>query len=293
MPSYRLALVGSLLLALLLPGCAPTDEAETPGTPAGGSARATTACSPAGLRTRTAGTLTIGTDKPAYAPWFSDDDPSNGKGFESAVAYAVAAELGYSKDSVKWITATFNSVIQPGAKPFDLDINQFSITPERKKAVDFSAGYYDVTQSVVTVKGSKATGVKDLAGLKGLKIGAQVGTTSYRAITEVIKPSSAPAVYDDNDKAKLALANGQVDALVVDLPTGLYLATADLKNGVVVGQLPATTSGTVEQFGIALEQGSPLTACVSQAVEALRGDGTLKKLQNTWLTDAAGAPVLK
>ena len=292
MSSYRFCLaVGSL--GLLLLGCAPAYEGEPSGTPAVGSASATAACSHADLKTKTAGTLTIGTDKPAYEPWFSDDDPSNGKGFESAVAYAVAGKLGYAKDKVKWITATFNSVIQPGAKPFDLDINQFSITPERKKAVDFSAGYYDVTQSVVTVKGSKAAGVKDVAGLKSLKIGAQVGTTSYRAITDVIKPSSAPAVYDDNDKAKLALANGQVDALVVDLPTGLYLAAADLKNGVVVGQLPATTSGTVEQFGIVLEQGSSLTPCVSQAVEALRADGTLKTLESTWLTDAAGAPVLR
>jgi polar amino acid transport system substrate-binding protein len=291
--SYRLPLAGSLLLALVLAGCAPTDENETSGTPAVGSASATPACSPADLKTKTAQTLTIGTDKPAYAPWFSDDNPSNGKGFESAVAYAVADRLGYGKDAVKWITATFNSVIQPGAKPFDLDINQFSITPARKKAVDFSAGYYDVTQSVVTVKGSKAAAVKDVAGLKGLKIGAQVGTTSYLAITEVIKPSSAPAVYDDNDKAKLALANGQVDALVVDLPTGLYLAAADLKDGLVVGQLPAIDSGTVEQFGIVLEQGSSLTSCVSQAVEALRSDGTLKKLESTWLTDAAGAPLLK
>jgi len=291
MSPYRLpAAVGTVLLALLLPGCAPTDESDTAATSPAASAAA---CAPTDLKTKTAGTLTIGTDKPAYEPWFSGGDPTNGKGFESAVAYAVAAKLGYQKSAVTWVTASFTSVIQPGAKPFDLDVNQFSITPEREKAVDFSSGYYDVTQAVVTVKGSKAAGVKDLAGLKGLKIGAQVGTTSYKAITDVIKPASDPKVFDDNDKAKLALSNGQVDALVVDLPTALYLAAADLKNGVVVGQLPPTTSGTVEQFGIALEKGSSLTSCVSQAVDALRGDGTLKSLESTWLTDAAGAPVLK
>jgi polar amino acid transport system substrate-binding protein len=292
MISYRAPVAaGAALLALLLSGCAPTDEADSAATPSG--AASTSACAPADLSTKTAGTLTIGTDKPAYSPWFVDDDPSNGKGLESAVAYAVADQLGYDRSAVKWVTATFNSVIQPGAKPYDLDINQFSITPEREKAVDFSSGYYDVTQAVVTVKGSKAAGVKTLAGLAGLKIGAQVGTTSYKAITDVIKPTTAPKVFDDNDKAKLALANGQIDALVVDLPTGLYLAAADLKNGVVVGQLPATTSGTIEQFGIVLEKGSSLTSCVSQAVDALRSDGTLKTLETTWLTDAAGAPLLK
>jgi polar amino acid transport system substrate-binding protein len=295
MSSYRApAAVGAVLLALMLPGCAPADEADPAASPSGAtSSGAATACAPADLKTRTAGTLTIGTDKPAYEPWFTDDDPANGKGFESATAYAVAGKLGYDKAAVKWVTATFTSVIQPGAKPFDLDVNQFSITPERQKVVDFSSGYYDVTQAVVTVKGSKAAGVTTLAGLADLKIGAQVGTTSYKAITDVIKPAGDPKVFDDNDKAKLALANGQIDALVVDLPTALFLAAADLKNGVVVGQLPAATSGTIEQFGIVLEKDSSLTDCVTQAVDALRSDGTLKTLETTWLTESAGAPLLK
>jgi polar amino acid transport system substrate-binding protein len=300
MPPFRLPrAVGAVALltlatmtALVSAGCSPQDEPKaSPSTSAGPAAAPT--CTPAGLDTMKSGKLTIGTDKPAYAPWFSDDKPSNGKGYESAVAYAVAAELGYDKSAVTWVTASFNSVIQPGPKYFDLDINQFSITPEREKAVDFSSGYYDVTQAVVTTKGSKADGVKDLAGLKNLKIGAQVGTTSYRAVTDVIAPAQAPAVFDDNDKAKLALANGQIDALVVDLPTALYLAAADLKNGTVVGQLPPTTSGTVEQFGIILAKNSPLTPCVSRAVDTLRTKGTLKELQATWLTEAAGAPELK
>ena len=294
--SYRApAAAGAVLLALLLPGCAPTDEADSTGTPSGaaGSASATAACAPADLKTLTAGTLTVGTDDPVYEPWFVDNKPTNGKGFESAVAYAVAKQLGYDQAAVKWTRVTFNAAIKPGSKPYDVDINEFSITDARKKVVDFSSGYYDVSQAVVTIKGSKAAGVKDLAGLSGLKIGAQVGTTSYQAITDVIKPSSAPKVFDDNDKAKLALANGQIDALVVDLPTALYLAAADLKNGMVVGQLPPATSGTTEQFGLVLDKGSALTSCVTKAVDALRADGTLKTLESTWLTDAAGAPLLK
>ncbi|MFI7588047.1 ABC transporter substrate-binding protein [Spongisporangium articulatum] len=281
-----LPLAGVALIAAVA-GCAPTDSASDAATPS-----ASLSCSPADLKTKTANTLTVGTDKPAYPPWFVDDKPSNGKGLESAVAYAVAKQLGYTQDQVKWVTASFNSVIQPGAKSFDVDINQFSITDERKKAVDFSSGYYDVTQAVITTKGSEADGVTTLAGLQALKLGAQVGTTSYKAITDQIKPTQTPAVFDDNDKAKLALKNGQVDALVVDLPTGLYITAAELDDGLVVGQLENTT-GTPEQFGMVLEKGSSLTPCVSQAVDTLRSNGTLAQLADTWLAQGAGAPVLK
>jgi len=291
MLSVRLPAAGVVLIALALAGCAPADSADT-STGATATGSATDSCTAATLKTKTSGTLTIGTDKPAYAPWFIDGNPANGEGYESAVAYAVAKQLGYQTSQVKWVTASFTSVIQPGTKPFDIDLNQFSITDARKKAVDFSSGYYDVRQAVVAVKGSKAAAAKSLANLKGVKLGAQVGTTSYQAITSVIRPAKAPAVYDDNDKAKLALANGQIDGLVVDLPTALYLAAAEIKNGVVVGQLPSTT-GAVEQFGVVLEKNSPLTGCVSQAVDALRSDGTLKTLEAKWLTDAAGAPELR
>lgn len=283
---------GTALIAAIA-GCAPADSTSTAASSgASPGASSASACTASSMQTKTAGTLTIGTDKPAYPPWFVDDKPSNGKGFESAVAYAVAGKLGFAQDKVKWVTAGFNSVIQPGAKTFDVDINQFSITDKRKKAVDFSTGYYDVAQSVITIKGSKAAAAKSLADLRGLKLGAQVGTTSYQAITDVIKPASAPKVYDSNDNAKLALANGTVDAIVVDLPTGLYLTAAELKHGVMIGQLPATT-GTPEQFGMVLEKGSPLTGCVSGAVDTLRRDGTLAALQKRWLTDAAGAPELQ
>ena len=174
----------------------------------------------ANLKTKTPGTLTIATDEPVYEPWFVDDKPSNKKGFESAVAYAVAEKLGYTDAKVKWVRAHFDDVISPTPKKFDFDINEFSITDARKKVVDFSTGYYDVTQAVVTVKGSKIAGVTTIAGLKDAKLGAQKGTTSYDVIGSVIKPTQPPAVFNTNDLAVQALKNHQIDGLVVDLPTG-------------------------------------------------------------------------
>lgn len=236
------------------------------------------------------GVLTIATDNPAYSPWFDNNTPSNGKGFESAVAYAVAKQLGYSAKQVKWVTATFDSVIQPGKKNYDFDINQVSITPERAKAVDFSTGYYDVAQTVVSIKGSSIASAKTLAALKNAKFGAAVGTTSLTAIKNVIKPKSSASVYNTNDLAVAALKAKQIDGIVVDLPTAFYLA-ATVDGAVLVGQLPA--SGKAEQFGLVLTKGSPLTAKVSAAVDALRKNGTLKKLADKWLANTAGAPVLK
>jgi len=243
------------------------------------------------LQTLTPGVITIGTDDPAYSPWFDSNKPSNGKGFESAVAYAVAKQLGYPASKVKWVKATFNSVIQPGKKAFDFDINEVSITPERAKAVDFSTGYYDVAQAIVTTKGSKIAGATSIAALKNAKLGAQVGTTSYATINSVINPKSKPSVFDTNDVATQALSNGQIDGLVVDLPTAFYIANAGLKNGLIIGQFP-TKPGT-EQFGLVLSKGSKLTQAVSAAVDALRANGTLKTIASTWLSASAGAPVLK
>jgi polar amino acid transport system substrate-binding protein len=283
-----LTTAGALVALLAVAGCAPEDSSDD----AAASPSGTAACTPESLTTLKPGTFTIATGKPAYEPWYVDDDPSNGKNFESAVAYAVASELGYAKDAVTWTAADFNAAIAPGDKPYDVNLQQVSITDERKQAVDFSSGYYDVAQAFVTTKSSKAAGVKTLADLAKLKLGAATGTTSYDSIVEVVRPAQQPAVFNDNDQAKLALSNGQIDALAVDLPTALYLAAAELTDGVVVGQLP--TSGTApEQFGFVLEKGSPLTSCVSQAVDALRSDGTLAALQQQWLTDTAGAPVLQ
>jgi polar amino acid transport system substrate-binding protein len=269
-------------------GCSPADEISPS---AGGSDSASgPACAPGGLDTQTAGKLTIGTDNPAYEPWFSDNKPANGKGFESAVAYQVAERLGYKAPDVVWTNVTFNNAIAPGPKTFDIDINQFSITPERRKAVDFSSPYYLVRQTVIAVKGSKIAGAKSVAELKSAKLGAQVGTTSYQAINELIKPDAKAQVYNNNDDAKAALENGQVDGIVVDLPTAFYMTAAELDHGVIVGQLPQV--GVPEQFGLVLDLDSPLTGCVSQAVDQLRMDGTLAVLEKQWLAGTGGAPEL-
>ncbi len=237
------------------------------------------------------GVLTIATDEPAYGPWFDNNDPANGKGYEAAVAYAVADELGYSKDKVEWVRVPFGNVVAPGCRNFDFDINQFSITDERAKVIDFSTGYYDVTQAIITVAGSKIANAKSIADLQGAKLGAQVGTTSYATITDVIKPTQEASVFDTNDVAKQALANGQIDGLVVDLPTAFYITAVDLENGKIIGQFPAQAGG--EQFGLVLSKGSWLTADISKAVDKLRADGTLAKIEDQWLAAGVDVPVLK
>jgi polar amino acid transport system substrate-binding protein len=279
---------GATLLLAAITGCAPADEIATPA--ASGSPSAD-ACAAGTLPTKTPGKLTIGTDNPAYEPWFSDNKPSNGKGFESAVAYQVANRLGFPAESVTWVSVTFNNAIAPGPKDFDFDVNEFSITEDRRKAVDFSSPYYLVRQTVISTKGSKIADAGSVADLKAAKLGAQVGTTSYQAITDLIKPSTAPQVYNNNDDAKAALVNGTVDGIVVDLPTAFYMTAAELKDGVIVGQLPQF--GVSEQFGLVLDKGSPLTGCVSRAVDQLRQDGTLAVLEKTWLANTAGAPELQ
>ncbi|MBV9821114.1 MAG: amino acid ABC transporter substrate-binding protein [Actinobacteria bacterium] len=288
MPARSVA-AASAAVALLslgsLAACSPTDKADSPTVSAGAGE-----CQKSQLSLITPGTFTVATDNPAYEPWFSDNKPSNGKGYESAVAYAVAKQLGFAANEVKWVTASFNSVVTPGRKNFDADINQVSISDERRKAVDFSTGYYDVAQSVVTYAGSPIAKATSLAGLKNAKLGAQVGTTSYNTILNVIKPSKKPAVYDTNDLAVQALKNKQIDGIVVDLPTGFYMSAAQLTNGKIVGQISSGSSP--EQFGFVLGKGSKLTACLSKAVDALRADGTLTRLQEQWLATAGGAPEL-
>jgi polar amino acid transport system substrate-binding protein len=293
LPAPRLAAVGlAAALALAVSACAPEDEAAAPQPAAGSGASSAAACSKDTLSLVTDGTFTVGTDKPAYAPWFSDDDPTNGKGYESAVAYAVAEQLGFSRDEVTWITVPFTNAYAPGDKKFDVDINQVSITEQRRKAVDFSSGYYDVAQAVVTTADSPIAGATSLAALKTAKLGAQVGTTSYTAITEQIQPEEQAAVYDTNDLAVQALKNGQIDGLVVDLPTAFYAAAAQLDDGKIVGQLPPG-AGQADQFGFVLAKGSPLTTCVSAAVDALRADGTLASIEGEYLSNAGGAPLLQ
>ena len=286
-----LSRAGLLLAAsVLAAACAPAD-APTAAAPSASATAGAAECTPGGLATLTPGTLTIGTDQPVYEPWYVDDAPENGQGFESAVAYAIAEQLGYPRDKVTWARVPFNAAIQPGPKTYDLNLTEFSITDERRQAVDFSAPYYDVRQAVVALNDNAAASATTVAALQGLRLGAQVGTTSYDAINDVIKPSAPAAVFNTNDDAKLALSNGQVDAIVVDLPTAFFITSAELENAKIVGQLPAGT-GTPEQFGAVLDKDSPLTPCVSEAVEALRSAGTLTALEQQWLTSAGSAPEL-
>ncbi len=273
------------LSALALAACAPTDDSSGSGT-ADASASVDGA-----LDTLTDGVLTIGTSDPGYEPWIVDNDPSNGKGFESAVAYAVAEQLGYDADHVEWVAVTFDQIIAPGAKTFDFALNQVSISAERAENLDFSSSYYDTAQAVVTIEGSAAADATSLADLKDLRIGAMVGTTSIDVAESAIEPTSDIQVFNDNDQVKQALTAGLVDAIVVDLPTALYITSAELDGGILVGQLPAGSDP--DQFGLVLDKGSSLTASVTAAVDALREDGTLADLESEWLTDAAGAPVLQ
>jgi polar amino acid transport system substrate-binding protein len=275
--------------ALLLAACG----SSSPDTTASASPSASdtaAACSPDTLETLTPGTLTIATGEPAFPPWVEDDAPESGKGFEAAVAYAVAEQLGYEAADVTWVRTTFDGAIAPGPKTFDVNLQQYSITEERQKAVDFSSGYYDVTQAVVTYEGSPIAEATSVAELKDAKLGAAVGTTSLKAIDEIVQPSQKAAVFNDNAAAVTALKNKQIDGLVVDLPTAFYLTAVEIENGVIVGQLPESASGA-EQFGLLLAKDSPLTTCVTEAVDALRADGTLDALAEEWLANA-GAPVL-
>jgi polar amino acid transport system substrate-binding protein len=248
------------------------------------------ACSPSSLQTKTAGTLTIGADQPVFPPWF-DGNPANGRGFEGAMDAAIAKQLGYSPSQVTFSRVTFDQAIQQPDR-FDFDLDEYSITKAREKVVDFSAPYYNVSQAVVTVKGTKAASVTTLAGLKSLKLGVQVGTTAFTAVTGTIKPSQQPGVYNNNADVLQALKNGQVDALITDLPTAFFMTGAQLKNGLIVGQLPPT-GGKQEQFGALLAKGSPLTSCVSKAIDTLRSNGRLAKIQDKWLAKEGNAPVLQ
>ncbi len=268
------------------------------------------ACAPANLTLKTAGTLTIGTDNPAYPPYFAASspnpspwqlgDPTNQQGFESAVAYAVATQLGFATGQVKWIVVPFDNSYQPGAKPFDFYLAQVSYTDARAKAVDLSDGYYFVAQSVVAMKGNALGSVTSIAGMKTFKFGAQVGTTAYDTIKNTIQvPSSQISVYNSNDAAIKALQAKQIDGLVVDLPTAFYITAAQLvdKNynplASIVGQFPVQQGPTAEHFSLVLGKGSPLTGCVNQAIQAITADGSLAQITKTWLADKANAPVLQ
>ena len=267
--------------ALTLTGCGPfgSDSSDS----------ASASCEIGELATITEGKLTIATGEPAYYPWVIDDKPESGEGFEGAVAYAVDKQLGFDAADVTWVRTTFDSAVTPGEKKFDFNLQQFSITDDRKKAVDFSSPYYTAPQAIVSFKGSKIEGKTSLAELKSAKLGAAVGTTSLDAIENQI--GTKPQVFNDNAAGVSALKNKQIDGLVVDLPTAFYLSGVEVPNGLIVGQLPSNGEG--DQFGLLLSKGSKLTSCVTGAVDAITADGTLAAITDKWLATDAGAPVLK
>lgn len=284
-PLKPLALAAaSALLVLTAVGCGEVkDEPKTAGK--------ADDCSVENLPLTTAGKLTIGTDSPAYDPWFSENDPANGKGFESAVAYAVAEELGFDKADVVWTKVPFNNSYAAGPKKFDFDINQISITPERQEAVDFSQGYYSAAQAVIVLEKDGVT-ASSLADLAKLKLGAQTGTTSLTAIRDEIKPAADPVVFKDTNVAKQALLNGQVDAIVADLPTAFYITAVEIEGSTILGQFQPTT-GTQEEFGLLLQKGSGLTGCVDKALTSLKDSGELADIEEQWLSETVDVPVLK
>jgi len=269
----------SLALAFGLTACSKSESTDV----------ASASCEKADLATVTSGKLTIATGEPAYYPWVIDDKPETGEGFEGAVAYAVAKQLGFNNDEVVWVRTTFDGAVTPGEKNFDFNLQQFSITEDRAKVVDFSSPYYTAPQAIVSYKGSKIAGKTSIADLKNAKLGAAVGTTSLDAIENQI--GAKPQVFNDNAAGVTALKNGQIDGLVVDLPTAFYLSGVEVKDGLIVGQLPS--SGAGDQFGLLLSKGNKLTPCVSAAVDAITADGTLAAITDKWLATDAGAPVLK
>jgi polar amino acid transport system substrate-binding protein len=281
--------VGLTVLALGLAATAsgdPSSPAAIPG------------CAKSSLNLVEEGQLSLATDNPAFPPWWGGaqkkpwqvSNPASGKGYESAVAYAVAKQLGFSKGQVAWSAVPFNNSFRPGKKPFDFYMAQVSFAPERAKNVSFSNSYYFVNQAVVANAGTPIARVKTVAGLRPYKLGAQVGTTSYSYITRFIRPSQTPAVYDSNNDAISALQAGQIDGIVVDLPTAFYVVAAQLDDGTIVGKLPQR--GPRERFGMVFEKGNPLVRCVNRALNRLWTNGTIKGLQRTYLA-RAGAPDLK
>jgi len=279
------------------PTAAPTAVPSTAPTAAPTEAPTATpdACAPANLALKAAGALTVGADNPAYPPYFAHreggntppwedsdytGDPTTGQGFESAVAYAIADRLGIAKDKVSWIVVPFTNSFAPGAKDFDFYITQVSYKPERAEAADLSEGYYTVLQSVVALKDSPLAKVTSIADLAAYTFGAQVGTTSYDTIVNTIKPTKEPQVFDTNDLAVEALKSGQIDGLVVDLPTADFVTNVQVENAVAVGKFD---TGTAEYFSVVLEKGSALTPCVNAAIKTLDDDGTLAGLVTSQL----------
>jgi len=296
-PTVSEAPAPSAAIASVAPTEAPAETPTTapPATPG--------PCDPANLALLAPGTLTIGTDNPAYSPYFEGNadgsetspwklgDPTNGQGFESAFAYALAEQLGFSADQVVWTYVPFANSYKPGPKDFDLDINQVSYRPKRAVAADLSDGYYFLNQAVVSKSDNPIAAVTSVAGLADYRFGVQVGTTSFETITDVIKPTQAVGVYDNNNDALAALRAGQIDAIVVDFPTAYYMANVQMAKGTVVGQLPLAAGAEPEHFSVVLPKDSSVTACVNTAIAAMNADGSLAAITQEWLSDKIQAPV--
>jgi polar amino acid transport system substrate-binding protein len=284
-PRLRILLLLLATLALIAAGCG--DDEEGSDTAAAVSAED---CQPDDLETLKPGRLTVATDKPAFPPYFVDDDPTNGKGFESAVAYAIAEQLGFAESEVDWVVEPFNSSYAPGPKDFDFDVNQISITPKRAEQVDFSTPYYEADQAVVALKDSAAADADSLDDLADATIGVQIGTTSLDAVEASIQPTEEPQVFDTSNDVVSALKQEQVEAVVVDVPTAFFLTATQVPEAEIVGQFPAPEG---DEWGALLEKDSPLTDCVSFAIEQLRESGELAEIEDRWMSEATGAPRLE
>lgn len=290
MPKSRFLILLTLIASLAFAaGCGNDDDESSEGSETTADVSAED-CTPDQLETFADGKLTIATDDPAFPPYFVDNDPTNGKGFESAVAFAIAEELGYDSADVDWVVEAFNRSYSPGPKDYDFDINQISITDKRAEAVDFSSPYYEAGQAVVALKGSPASGATSLADVADAKIGVQIGTTSLEAVESSIQPSEDAQVFDTSNDVISALKNEQVDAVVVDVPTAFFVTAVQVPDGEIVGQFAAPGG---DEFGALLEKDSPLTPCVSLAVDSLRESGELDGIEEEWLSAAADAPVLE
>jgi polar amino acid transport system substrate-binding protein len=309
---FLLALPAAMLIAACSSGggATPSPSAAAPSATAGteseapaSASAATGACAADQLATKTPGKLVIGTDNPAYPPFFETapegttatapwelGDPTNGMGFEGAFAYALADQLGFAEDAVEWIVDPFDVAIAPGEKDFDLHIGQVSYSPDRAQAVDLSDGYYFNNQSVVALGGTPIASARSIADLKQYKFGAQIGTTSLKTITDVIQPTTEPMIYNTNDDAVAALQAKQIQGLVVDLPAAFYVTSVQVDGSVVVGQFPAPEGADAEHFSVLLGKDSPLTDCVNEAIRALKDSGELEAITTEWLADKVNAP---
>jgi polar amino acid transport system substrate-binding protein len=307
------AVLALMVLATACGGAEETDQAqgdasepvaEAPEPSETGSAAAVSACDPAELPLAEEGTLTVATGEPVFEPWMVDDEPENGEGYESALVYALAEELGFAQDEVTWVRTGFDEAIAPGDKPYDFNIQQYSITPERDEVVDFSDGYYQVEQALVAAEDSSVVDATSVSDLQSARLGAAIGTTSLDYAEEVIQPEQQVQVFDDNAAAKAAFDAGQVDGLVFDLPTAYFITAVEIPDAAIVGVLPrdgatgaSEASGSesaegAEELGLLFEEGSELVPCVNEALATLADNGTLAELEEQWLSQGGDIPTL-